>query len=492
MKIIKKNIILTSFLAVLSLNSFAGTVTPGASFGTATHVVVAQNGTTSLVMAKNAKGDIFVGKAQYVPGEGTYYGKHEAYSHVRSAANGAVSNGTVKATIEHQVSKRAVTDEIFKKAKIAGRALGKGAAGLGRAAASRHPLGLAFALALEGLAGSKMFWDDEQDEFVKPDDGSNYYLFLTNEANSIGASMTESDFNRWCAGTVTIHASYDSKLKGTQRTCEDIEIVKKSELTTEKYLRKCGGTREEKYELNAHRACVKDNKLMGKAVKTVRYIGHVPITADDFFRESVPDADKNPNEWVDTSEVKPDNDPSVTVPAGTVAQTDPYTDPQDGKTKQTRWDFEPNGRVRETVIPRPDLTPDSPQAPQLKPMPETPDTASASEPQSASEPKAASAPADLCEQNPDIMACDKQPEEPELDEFPEIPTETINLKFTPDNVFPSQAVCPAPVSFSWLDKTYSFSLQPACDLAEAMRAFIIATAFLMAAFFVVRTVQSEV
>lgn len=306
--------------------------------------------------------------------------------------------------------------------------------------------------------------------------------------------MTESDFNRWCSGQVVIHASYDSKLKGTQRTCENIEIIKKSQISTERYLKKCGGTAEQGYRLNAHQACIKDNKLMGQAVKLVRYVGYVPITPDEFFDESEPDADANPNEWVETSGVKPTDDPSVSVPAGTVAQTNPYTDPQDGKTKQTRWDFEPNGKVRETVIPRPDLIPDSPEAPRLDPPSEedTPNGDKDKDKDGENEKdKEKSETEDLCEKNPDIMACDKQPEKPDEQDF-EIENETVNLFFAPDTIFPTTGTCPAPVSFR-VDipfagaKTFEFDTAPACEIARRLRDLLIAIAWLVTAVFCFRS-----
>lgn len=43
-----------------------------------------------------------------------------------------------------------------------------------------------------------------------------------------------------------------------------------------------------------------------------------------------------------------------------------------------------------------------------------------------------------------------------------------------------------------MGSTYSFSLQPACDLALMLRPMITAFAWLVAAFFVAKTVRSEV
>lgn len=489
----KKNIILTGLLAVLSLNSYAGTVTPSASFGTATTVVVAQNGSTSLVMARNAKGDVFVGKAQYVPDKGTYYGTYETNAHVRSATNGAVSNGTVKATITQQVPKRKVIDEILQKARAGGKALGKGAASAGRLVGLNTPYGRAFALATAALEGSKFFWDEDKGDFVRYDNDNLYVVLSTKKASSSFPSpLDDKTLEEFCS----------------KNECQKVAVIEGKAAADKAAKEFCQSRTYNSYGQTYNFDSIgwsgycydsKKNTLGSIGVKVIRWVDTVPITADEFFDESEPDADNNPNEWVETSGVEPTDEPEVEVPAGTVAQTDPYTDPKDGKAKQTRWDFEGKGRVRETTIERPDLTPGSPEAPELKPpaeeLPQDPDNGDKDKDKDKDgedeKDKEKPETEDLCEKNPDVLACDKQPEKPELDEFPEIPTETVNLKFTPDSVFPNAGQCPAPVSFQAMGATYQISTQPICDVAEKLRPLIIALAYLVAAFFVIRTIKSE-
>lgn len=493
----KKNIILVYLLTVLSLSSYAGTVTPHASFGVATDVkvgtMITQNGTkVDLMVARNAKGDVFVGKAQYVPGKGTYYGTYQAYSHVRGA-NGAVSKGTVPATITQQVSKRKVIDEILQKARSGGRALGKGAASAGRLVGLNTPYGRAFALATAALEGSKFFWSDEEQDFVRQSDDDEYLVFSTTKASGIGSSLTLDEKryqqvceNKECQKIGVIKGKANAQ-KVAEEFCKSRTFQRGNETVNFDSIGWSGFCYSEKH-----------NTISSKiGVKVARWIDYVPMTADEFFDESEPDADNNPNEWVETSGVEPTDEPEVEVPAGTVAQTDPYTDPKDGKAKQTRWDFEGKGRVRETTIERPDLTPGSPEAPELKPpaeeVPQDPNNGDKDKDKDGEDEKDKEKPEteDLCEKNPDVLACDKQPEKPELDEFPEIPTETVNLKFTPDSVFPNAGQCPAPVSFQAMGATYQISTQPICDVAEKLRPFIIALAYLVAAFFVIRTIKSE-
>lgn len=479
MKIIKKNIILAGFLAVLSLNSFAGSVTPSASFGTATHVVVGQNGSTSLVMARNAKGDIFVGKAQYVPGQGTYYGTYETNAHVRSAANGAVSNGTVKATITQQVSKRAVTDEILKKAKVAGRALGKGAAGLGRAAATRHPWGLAFALALEGIAGSGIFWDDEKGDFVRKKDDNTYIVFSSDNPASVRYEdyfLTYKKYHDACKSAdcnfISFEEGRENAKKAADNYCKSISF--KSSDETHHY---------EKIQLDVSSNCYSPrfNLISKKFVFIVPYYDTVPINNDEFFDESEPDADANADEWVKTSEVQPTDEPKVEVPAGTVAQSDAYTDPKDGKPKQTRWDFDTGGRVRETVILRPDLVPDSPEAPRLDPPneEETPKDKESDDKEKDKEQDKEQF--DLCKEHPEILACQKMGEVKEEDGFFDdikIPQVTDDTTWEEDRFLPSNGTCPAPKVFHVWGKPFQVSYEPLCSLMEQVR-FIILVAFIV-------------
>ena len=95
----------------------------------------------------------------------------------------------------------------------------------------------------------------------------------------------------------------------------------------------------------------------------------------------------------------------------------------------------------------------------------------------------------LCKVFPNILACDELPEkeEPNL----EIPQETIDLNFAPDNTFKEYGDCPAPVTFQALGTEYKISLEPACNLAAMMRPFIIAMAWLVASFFVARVVRNN-
>lgn len=407
---------------------------------------------------------------------------------VVSARTGAMSAGTVTATIIDDKGKRQVMGEVVEKARLGGRALGKGAATVGRVAASRTPYGIAFMLALEAIGGSKFFWSDEHGDFMRPDNNNMYIVISTKYASeSFPDKLDDKTFSDVCANNRCQKVAIIEGKQAAQKVAEEFCKSRTFETSTGRTLN------YDSIGWSGYCYSEKTSQISSIGVKVLRWVDYVPMTLDEFIDEGTPEAAQKPNEWVETSDVKPTDEPKVEVPSGSVAQSDPYTDPRDRKVKQTRWDFDSNGRVREREIERPDLTPDSPEAPELQPpVEETPkDGDKDKDKESASEPKAASAPADLCEKNPDILACDKQPEKPEEDEF-EIPEEKKDLFFTPDTIFPTTGTCPAPVSFT-VDipfagaKMFEFDTMPICEIARRLRNLLIAMAWLVTAVFCFRS-----
>lgn len=436
------------------------------------------------------RNDEMTARYNYKPSSTQYTGSATVNAPVVSARSGAVSNATVKATITQGVNKREVIGEILDKARVSGKSLGKGAATLGRTAVKRHPWGLAFALALEGLAGSKFFWDDEKGDFVREKDNYTYVVFTIKDGSSISddGEVDETSFKALCENqnggceilgyVQTISAAYD---KATAY-CQSKSFKRGDETINFDRIGWAG-----------HCATSGTVGINHRAVKVYKYVDYVPITPDEFFDESEPDADANPNEWVETSGVKPTDDPSVSVPAGTVAQTNPYTDPQDGKTKQTRWDFEPNGRVRETVIPRPDLVPDSPEAPRLDPPTEeeTPPSDNDSEKDKEKD-KEQQEQFDLCKEHPEILACQKMGEvENDFFDDIKIPNVVDDTTWEEDRFLPSNGTCPAPKTFHVFDKPVSLSYEPLCRFMGQVRFIILVAFILMSAYLVFGGLRKE-
>ena len=216
--------------------------------------------------------------------------------------------------------------------------------------------------------------------------------------------------------------------------------------------------------------------------------------------------DENPDKFIKATNF-PGYKEDVEVAPGTKLNIGPVTD-KSGNPVQVLVSFGRDSQGKTTadvqVTPRPDLTPGSAEAPNVRPLPDTsPSTNPSNNPNPSDNPENRPNPEPangrdgkdgkdggiLCKMFPRILACDEQPEaeEPNL----EIPQETIDLNFTPDNTFSEYSECPAPVTFQALGAEYKISLEPACNLAAMMRPFIIAMAWLVASFFVARVVRNN-
>lgn len=277
-----------------------------------------------------------------------------------------------------------------------------------------------------------------------------------------------------------------------------------------------------------------------------------PIPQSVFDKAVQPSADASPSKYVNATanqdgSVPGESQGNPTVPNGTVLTLGPATGP-DNKPVQVTINFrtgsDGNTSADVKVTPRPDLTLGSPAAPNYTPAPVPPpattptttpgdngkpdgqpnktpddnpkdnpkpdpddspsgkdkpkpddkhDPDGKDDPKKDERPKEDDKPKEdgglLCKVFPNILACDELPEkeEPNL----EIPQETIDLNFTPDNTFSEYGECPAPVTFQALGAEYKISLEPACNLAAMMRPFIIAMAWLVASFFVARVVRNN-
>ncbi|MBH5330387.1 hypothetical protein H9Q10_12055, partial [Eikenella sp. S3360] len=148
--------------------------------------------------------------------------------------------------------------------------------------------------------------------------------------------------------------------------------------------------------------------------------------------------------------------------------------------KQARWKFYncPNGVcVQETIINRPDLKPNSPEAPAPKNSPAG-NTGSGDKPGTETPP-----PFDLCEEHPDILACQGMGDVTgnEFDKI-EIPRHVNHETWKPDSFLPANGVCPAPKTFHVFGKQFSVSYEPLCVLMEKVRFIILIGFILMSAY----------
>ena len=128
-------------------------------------------------------------------------------------------------------------------------------------------------------------------------------------------------------------------------------------------------------------------------------------------------------------------------------------------------------------------TPDNPTTPTTPDNPTTPNEPSKPTGQQGKKQKQEQQKQDFCQQNPNVAQCleagDATYEEIVL------PENTIDLSFSPENVFQTEGVCPQPKSVDLgAFGQVEFSYQPLCDFAAKLRPVLIMMTILTCAWFV--------
>lgn len=170
--------------------------------------------------------------------------------------------------------------------------------------------------------------------------------------------------------------------------------------------------------------------------------------------------------------------PKVLITEETIINSEPYTDSRDGKAKQSQFRLWPCGGetcATETIKDRPDLKPNSPEAPAVTPGGEAGDKTGDKDKTDNQQPP----PFDLCKEHPDILACQGMGDVKgnEFDDI-KIPRHVNQETWKPDSFLPDNGVCPAPKTFHVLGKQFSVSYEPLCVLMEKVR-FIVLIAFIL-------------
>lgn len=172
------------------------------------------------------------------------------------------------------------------------------------------------------------------------------------------------------------------------------------------------------------------------------------------------------NQLAKMGNVVPDSTTSTEFTPAT-ATTAPYTPSGSNTPQQTQITINKDGSVTTSVIPRPDLVPNSPQAPTRSALipnnPSTPDNQTA----------------------PNMPKEDQLPQENTAYEEPDIPTQTVDLDFKPADIFSVDGVCPEPksVDFGMFGK-HEFSYDPLCDFSRKLRPVLILITIVSCSFFV--------
>ncbi|MDO4433722.1 MAG: IgG-binding virulence factor TspB family protein [Alysiella sp.] len=386
-------------------------------------------------------------------------------------STGATSSGTVSGTVTKTIPKQTVFQKVFqngKNAAVAARKLGTRALPFAGWALTAYEI--------YDFLARKEGYDIECEEGLCRAVNGTVVVFNTKNATSLveGRTYTYAEFQKWCNQNSCFNPTFVDN-----PTYEQLNEIKMS---------KCSGVQvggKQADRINEHRWCTRDGYYGGNiGVGAYRISDTVPFTEEEFNRVAEAAADAAIEKWIEATGGNLEwSEPKIHILAGQVAQSDPYTNPTTNQPEQAKWKFsndaQGNTIVEETIIPRPDLKPNSPEAPKVE-TPTTTDTPTNNDPK-----RQTTETQDLCEKNPDILACDKQPEAPTASAPLSIPEETIDLSFQPDSIFPTDGVCPAPVSFQISipfsgSKTFAFDTAPMCDTANRLRGFVIALAWLAA------------
>ena len=446
------------------------------------------NGNPVLRRIGTHRGKTFVGDIDWAA---THDERAKGAAHWRARQNlaakfqgttGAVSNVAVRGKVTQTVAKRTVMQNLLANARKGGRFLGRG--GLGGIAAG-FVLEAAYDLVKEKLAEKGYKWDDKEGDFVNPQE-------YTVECRSIfdgqkyGGDPEKNHGYKPCGGI----SSYGRNMPDVAKSVYT-SICQTQEVENHTFV-KAEGDGSSGFCLGTRNNMTDGGLYWYVQLRTVLNKNRA-ITQSEFDDIILPEADKNPTPYVNASGDGEGNIPGASKPEvyllpGQIVQSDPYTNPQTGLPEQARWETSDDpsapgvkSKVRETITPRPDLKPDSPEAPRAK-LPEK-------EKDGAGKDKDGKGDADkdkkqgdtdgLCEKHPEILACQKMGDVKgkEFDDI-KIPHVTDDRTWQPDDFLPSDGVCPQPKTFHVMGKAFSVSYEPLCEIMRQAR-FIILIAFIL-------------
>lgn len=417
-----------------------------------------------------------------------YMRRQPGYGYFQSST-GAVSNVAVRSTATQTVAKRTVMQNLLANARKGGSLIAKGAGftpgGVVKMIVTEVVLRAAFNLVADKLAEKGYKWDDKEGDFVNPQE---YTVECRSIDDDVKYGEDVSRNNGWkpCGGI----SSYGRNMPDVATSvytsiCQTQEVENHTfvKAVGDAYNGKCLGTRNNN----------NDGSLYWYVQLRTVLNKNRAITQAEFDDIILPIADKNPTPYVNASGDGEGNIPGASKPEvyllpGQIVQSDPYTNPQTGLPEQARWEISDDpsapgvkSKVRETITPRPDLKPDSPEAPRAK-LPEKEKDGAGKDKDGKSDADKDKKQGDtdgLCEKHPEILACQKMGEVKgkEFDDI-KIPHVTDERTWQPDDFLPSDGVCPQPKTFHVLGKVFSVSYEPLCEIMRQAR-FIILIAFIL-------------
>lgn len=413
------------------------------------------------------------------------YKSQTALSDTLRGSTGAVSNTVVRGRATQTVAKRTVMQNLLANARRGGRLVARGARFTPGSIVAGYVIESAFNLVVEKLKEKGYEWSDKDGDFVNPQE-------YTVECRSIfdgrkyGEDPEKNHGFKPCGGISSYGRNMPDVAKSVYTSiCQTQEVENHTFVKAEGDGNGgfCWGTRNDMtngglYWYVQLRTALNKNRA---------------ITQSEFDDIILPEADKNPTPYVNASgdgegNIPGESKPEVYLLPGQIVQSDPYTNPQTGLPEQARWETSDDpsapgvkSKVRETITPRPDLKPDSPEAPRAK-LPEKEKDGTGKDKDGkgdADKDKKQGDTDGLCEKHPEILACQKMGEVKgkEFDDI-KIPHVTDERTWQPDDFLPSDGVCPQPKTFHVMGKAFSVSYEPLCEIMRQAR-FIILIAFIL-------------
>lgn len=410
-------------------------------------------------------------------------------------STGAVSTQAIKGTLTQTIPKATAMGKIFSKVKA-----------VGSLAARNHPIGRAligYEILKQLLEQQGYEYDEQKQGFI---DTRHEYVVVY-KVTVYEPQYKWIDFNQFGILKETYKMGYE---KGWRALADQACKADKSSYSAKLWLEK-GYT-----SVGAHPTtpgCVYENNgdTRNTGAFEIKPNPHFVMTEQQFAEIVAQEVESNLQKYLDpiTGELQW-SEPKIHLLPGQIAQSDPYTNPETGQPEQVRWKVvddsnAPGERsiIQEEIIPRSDLTPNSPEAPKIDSNSIPKDNIGSNTGGNTGtktgneEQRPPSDTEDLCEKHPNILACDKLPDDKPGASEPAfvIPEETVNLQFTPDSIFPDNGTCPAPVNFDVSipfsgSQTFALTYDYVCDVAAKLRTLLIAVAWLVVAFFATRALRN--
>lgn len=426
---------------------------------------------------------------------------------MKARYEGYLAKQTVNATVEAQVSRKAVLSGAFGLVK----------SGAKLAVSSRGNLYIGGALlayeayqAVKGDIESQGYkWNEVSEEFLKEWPARNCLINRDDQGRLIKVACYGVDSSVLSAYRKGGQSRIDAeqlmkgkmeKLAGPFWDQEKISLDKQRGEKRWEYF----NLDECRFDLNGGDCLVKSGSDYRSTISFQLYMRDTEVLDQQtFLKIATQSIDGNPTPFVKGTGY-PEYSEKVSVPAGTVVNIGPVT-PENGKPVQITITFgqDSSGNTTANVetTQRPDLDPGSPEAPNKKPdgnpdsnpdgkpdkkPDDKPDSDGKEDPKKDERPKEDNKPKEsgglLCEVFPNILACAEKGNIEEQEEPFKIPHTQNETTFSPDFFLPDNGVCPAPRTATYLGINMEFKYDLICRFAEMIRFLVIGIAAVVAAF----------